>query len=136
MFVDEVGDHSLKSLNDRVNKHLSLTGVIVKQQYASQVLYPQFEKLKTKYFPSHCNENPVILHRTDIVAKRNAFKVLLDPVLEYQFNEDLLSLLSNLDYEVINVLIDKNKYVEKYKTYSNFWILLACRSKWTKIATN
>lgn len=128
MFVDEVGDHSLKSLNDPINKYLSLTGVILEHNYASKVLYPKFEELKRKFFISHCSTNPVIFHRTDIVNKRHVFNCLLNSSVQQEFDDDLLALLHDLEYEVINVLIDKGRYKEKYSawTYDTYHYCMRC----------
>ena len=65
MYVDECGNPDLKSSDNPIHRFLSLTGVIISLDYVREVLNPQIESLKTKYFGSH-PDDPVILHRRTI----------------------------------------------------------------------
>lgn len=114
MYVDETGDHSLRSIKDSFNKYLSLTGIIIKADNAVNHLYPSFESLKQKYFPHHCKDNPVVFHRTDIVARRGPFACLQDEEIRQQFDLDLLLSMMEAEFEIVTVLIDKDKFNRKY----------------------
>lgn len=69
-------------------------------------VFPAVEAIKTRYFASHPDE-PLILHRKELVNKRYPFHQLRDPEIEQRFNEELLALLRELDYTVITTVIDK-----------------------------
>jgi hypothetical protein len=117
MYVDEVGDFSLKSINHPVNKYLSLTAVVAEVSYVSHTVQPMLDDLKYAYFPSHSATTPVILHRKEMITADGYFECLKDPLVLNAFNQDLLYVLSTLCYKVINVLIDKKEYNEKYKVW-------------------
>ncbi len=113
LYIDEVGNHDLTHTDNPNERFLSLTGVIVESQYCKDELIPSMEQLKRHFF---CKDPdvPIIFHRKDIVNKRNPFQALRDPEIEAEFNQALLSLLSNWTYKVITVVIDKYAHKEKY----------------------
>ena len=116
MYIDEVGNSDLGASDSPNHRYLSLTGVIFDLIYVQEVVFPEVENLKKRYFNSHPDE-PVILHRKEIVNKRPPFDNLLDPTVEEAFNADILSLLANLEYTVISVLIDKLEHKNRYQTW-------------------
>ena len=116
MYIDEVGNSDLGASDNPNHRYLSLTGVNFDLIYVQEVVFPEVETLKKKYFNSHPDE-PVILHRKEIVNKRPPFDNLLDPIVEEAFNADILSLLANLEYTVISVLIDKLEHKNRYQTW-------------------
>jgi len=109
LYVDEVGNSGLGSFSEPNDCYLSLTGVILDLEYTSTTVFPTIEGLKRDYFESHPDE-PVILHRKELVNKKYPFHNLSDQVIEEAFNQRLLDLLQNLDYAVITVVIDKLAY--------------------------
>ncbi len=113
MYVDEVGHSTLKSLDHTDHRHLSLTGVIVGLDYAASTLSPAIEDLKRRYFGSHPDE-PLILHRKDIVNANPPFEALKDIGTKATFDRHLLGLLRDLDYVVISAVIDKVAHRDKY----------------------
>lgn len=116
LYVDEVGNPDLKSAEDPNHRFLSLTGVIFELDYVAKVLHPQVEQLKEEYFGSH-PDNPIILHRKEIVNKRYPFHALRDPRTEKRFNSDLLKLLQNWEYTAITVVIDKKEHRDLYASW-------------------
>jgi hypothetical protein len=116
MYVDEVGNSDLNASADPNHRYLSLTGVIFDLDYVSSVVFPAVEGLKRRYFASH-PDDPVILHRKELVNKKPPFSALNDPAIEQTFNRDLLTLLSELDYTVITVVIDKLEHQRRYTTW-------------------
>ena len=85
-------------------------GFYSKQQVAD------FEKFKNYFFHSHPDE-PIILHRSEIIHCEGAFKVLKDDKYKDKFNTHLLKKLEEWDYKVISVLIDKKEHIETYKVW-------------------
>ena len=116
MYVDEVGNPDLDSSIDPNHRFLCLAGVIFDLDYVMRVLSPDIENLKTKYFGSH-PDDPVILHRKELLYSKPPFSSLKDPELKERFNKELLAKLRIWDYNVIVVIIDKREHAEKYSTW-------------------
>jgi hypothetical protein len=116
MYIDEVGNSDLSASADPNHRYLSLTGVIFDLNYVSSIVFPSVEDLKARYFHSHPDE-PVILHRKELVNKKPPFAVLQNPTIEDAFNRDLLRLLTELDYVVITAVIDKLEHSNRYRTW-------------------
>lgn len=116
MYVDEVGNADLKASADPNHRYLSLTGVVFSLDYVDRVVAPELEALKRRYFKAHVDE-PLILHRKELVNRKYPFQVLRDSRVEEAFNADLLSLLQRLRYKVITVVIDKLEHCRRYQSW-------------------
>jgi hypothetical protein len=116
MYIDEVGNTDLDSSDDPNHRFLSLTGVILDLDYVESTLHPQMEELKAKYFGSHPDE-PVILHRKEMLNARPPFQVLREPAIRQKFDHDLLNLMRAWDYTVITICLDKKKHKETYAVW-------------------
>lgn len=116
IYIDEVGNSDLNSSTDDNHRYLCLTGVIMELEYVADKVQPQLETLKTEYFGSHPDE-PIILHRKELVNKKPPFHALLDPELEQKFNEQFIALLKSWDFHVIGVVIDKQEHNQHYSTW-------------------
>ena len=117
LYVDEVGNSDLGSSNNENHRFLSLTGVAINLEYVMNTIYPELESLKTKFFNSHPDE-PIILHRKELVRKKPPFSSLQIPEIENEFNSDLLSLLNKWTFTIFTVIIDKK---EHNVNYNNTW---------------
>ena len=100
------------------HRYLSLTGVIIELGYVATTVFPNVEQLKTKYFGAHPDE-PIVLHRKELVNHKPPFEALRDPATEAAFNGELLGLLGNLDYVVITAVIDKLAHLQKYTVWQH-----------------
>jgi hypothetical protein len=116
IYIDEVGNPDLDSSDNPNHRFLSLTGVILELGYVQNVLHPQMEELKKKYFSYHPDE-PVIFHRKEMVNAEYSFKTLKDNSIKNQFDSELLFLLSKWEYTVISVCLDKKMHKETYTTW-------------------
>lgn len=116
MYVDEVGNPDLKNSGNANHRFLSLTGVIVDLPHIQQNVHPEMEKLKQRYFVSHPDE-PIILHRKELVNAAHPFQALRNPETKDAFNRDLLALLTAWHYRVITVCLDKKRHNETYTTW-------------------
>jgi len=116
MYVDECGNPDLESSDNPIHRFLSLTGVIISLDYVREVLNPQIESLKTKYFGSH-PDDPVILHRKELLNAKYPFEVLRDKKIRMQFDVELLELLENWEYTVVTVCLDKKAHKEAYTVW-------------------
>lgn len=115
-YIDEVGNPDLGASEDPNHRYLSLTGVIVSLDYVRVTLSPELEALKARHFGCHPDE-PVTLHRKELVNKRPPFEALREQQRERAFNEDLLDRLSTWDYTVQTVILDKLEYRARYRTW-------------------
>lgn len=114
LYIDESGDHTHSSEDKPEKRYLGLTGVIIETEYYRTTMHSQFERLKQKHFP-HSPDQPVILHRKELIEKRGAFWRLRDTKNKESFNNDLLELLRDSDYTLITVVIDKIAHVQRYE---------------------
>jgi hypothetical protein len=116
MYVDEVGNSDMGASNDPNHRYLSLSGVIFELQYVQTAVFPQIEGIKQHYFNSH-PDDPIILHRKEMVNKTPPFDALRDAAVESAFNRDLLNLLTNLDFVALTVVIDKLEHQQRYQVW-------------------
>lgn len=119
MYIDEVGNHDLKPAYRHANdQYLSLTGLIMSLDDARDVLAPRLDDLKRRYFDSH-PDNPVILHRREIVRRSPPFHALKDDVTRQAFGQELLRLVEDLPFSVVTVVIDKAAHLARYRAWSD-----------------
>ena len=116
LYVDEVGNSDLGASQNPNHRYLSLTGVIFELEYVRTTVFPTVEDLKKRYFNSH-PDDPLILHRKELVNKKPPFTALHDPQIEAGFNQELLQLLTDFDYAVITVVIDKLEHQRRYQVW-------------------
>jgi len=116
LYVDEVGNPDMGASQDPNHRYLSLTGVILELGYVDQVVHPRLEALKRSFFRSHVDE-PVILHRKELVNRKPPFDALRDAALETEFNTELLRLMRELDYTVITAVLDKLEHQQRYTAW-------------------
>ncbi len=116
IYIDEVGNPDLESSEDPNHRFLSLTGVILDLDYVQQVVHPQMEVLKGKYFSYHPDE-PVVFHRSEMVNALPPFQALKDPEVRRNFDDELLRLLDAWEYSVTSVCLDKKKHKETYTVW-------------------
>lgn len=116
MYVDEVGNADLRSSDDPNHRFLSLTGVVIKLGHVESAVHPQLEDLKSRFFGSH-PDDPVILHRKELVNRRGPFAGLRDPAVNAAFDTELLGFMRSWDYTVISVCLDKKAHKEKYTVW-------------------
>ncbi|MDI6815329.1 MAG: hypothetical protein QMC90_04540, partial [Dehalococcoidales bacterium] len=114
---DESGDHTYYKLEEPAKSYLGLTGVFIESEYYRITFQPEMERFKQKHFP-HSPDEPVILHRADIINRRVPFLRLRDTGKEQAFNEDFLQFISEQDYRIITVVIDKKTHLERYGEFA------------------
>jgi hypothetical protein len=57
-------------------------------------LHPEFDELKSLFFPHHHPDDPVIFHRKKIMNARRPFEVLNNQDTRKRFDEKLLRIIS------------------------------------------
>jgi len=114
MYVDESGDHTYaENVDHPTKRYLCLLGVIVEVEAYRTSFHPELEALKQAHFP-HSPDDPVVLHRKELVNRRGSFGKLRDQTNEQRFNEDLLNYLWKQSYRLIAVVIDKGAHINRY----------------------
>lgn len=116
IYIDEVGNPDLESSDNPNHRFFSLTGVIIGVEHVQQAVQPQMEALKQMYFGSHPDE-PVVLHRKEMLNARPPFQILQDPQVRRRFDDELLNLLAVWEYTVISVCLDKKRHKETYTVW-------------------
>lgn len=113
IYIDESGDHTESKADDFAKRYLALLGCIIETDYYRNVFQPSFEEFKRKHFKYDADE-PIILHRNEIINKKGIFKVLQDSQRKQTFNDDLLRLFSSSSFTIICVVIDKYAHNQRY----------------------
>lgn len=116
IYIDEVGNSDLGSSSNPNQRYLSLTGVLLELGYVDETFFQELEGLKRKYFHSH-PDDPIILHRKELLNKKPPFALLRDPQKEGAFNADLLQALHRWQFVAITVVIDKLQLTEQYSVW-------------------
>ena len=116
IYIDEVGNNDLGNSANENHCFLSLTGVVFNLDYVKSTLTPDMEALKSKFF-NHHPDDPIILHRKEIINRKFPFKALENPVIEAEFNREFLALLHKWEFKTITVIIDKMEHQKKYDTW-------------------
>lgn len=110
MYVDENGNYNLhEDLDQDSNRFLCLTGVVMRLE-THDVLTEQLDDLKLKFF----GDKSIALHRREIISAKPPFSSLKDPITRDEFNTQLLSIMKDLKYGVISIVIDKKTLVDRY----------------------
>jgi hypothetical protein len=105
LYIDESGDHVFNHLDHPVHRYLCLLGVWFKNpDYES--FHRNLEQFKHELFDPH-PDDPVILHREDILHRRGVFSSLRDPPRAQLFDERLLAMIEAANFRVVAVVIDK-----------------------------
>lgn len=112
LYVDESGDHVFKHLDQPGHRYLCVLGCFF-QQRAYRDFHRTLEDFKQRHIP-HSPDDPVILHRADIVNRRKCFWRLRDPAVGEAFDHDLLRLVADAKFRIVAVVIDKKAHEERY----------------------
>jgi hypothetical protein len=112
LYIDESGDHVFKQLDEPGHRCLCLLGCFFRRS-EYRLFQDSLERFKQQHIPRDPDE-PVILHREDIINRRNAFWRLRDPLAALSFDRDLLELIGNANFRIVAVVIDKRALRNRY----------------------
>lgn len=115
IYIDESGDHTYKNVSNLATRYLALTAVVVAKKHYDTTIHPALDALKRKHF-NYDPDNPVILHRSDIIKRRRWFGVLQDPARSQAWDVDILAFTQSLQAQVFTVVIDKQIHKQNYPT--------------------
>jgi hypothetical protein len=111
---DESGDHTDHALETPSRRYLALCGLIF-EVGACRHFQETFDRLKRVLFQTDPDE-PVVLHREDIVNRRGVFKGLQDEAKRADFDARLLALLRDTPFTGLVVVVDKKAHLERVKS--------------------
>ena len=114
LYIDESGHHKIQLASTIPERYLSLCGVVIRQDIYTQEVIPRVEAIRSLFYTDH--DFKPALHLADIIAKKRNFAKLWDPLIEKKFNEMLLELYGEVDFQIICVVIDKTKHYNQYVT--------------------
>lgn len=102
VYVDESGDHSLKSIDDNYPVFVLAFCVFHKRHYSEQVV-PALEKFKFNYF----GHDQVILHEHEIRKEKGIFNIFRSREQRVRFLSELTSIIERSNFILISCIIDK-----------------------------
>lgn len=112
LYLDESGDHVFRDVAEPAHRYLCLLGCWFRNPDYLK-FHEALEELKSRLLPHH-PDDPVVLHREDILNARKAFKLLRDPVARKEWDESLLGIISAAEFRVVAVVIDKMALRKSY----------------------
>lgn len=114
LYIDESGHHRYKISPAIKERYLGLTGIIVEQSVYAEEVVPRIEKIR-KLFYSDPDFKPA-LHLEDIMSGKKEFINIRNPDVKKVFDEQLISLYTDVEYKIITVVIDKTAHFTRYVT--------------------
>ena len=105
LYLDESGDHVFREVIEPAHRFLCLLGCWFQNPDYLE-FHEALEALKSRLLPHH-PDDPVILHREDMLNARKAFKTLRDPAVRAEWDTELMALIANAEFRVVAVVIDK-----------------------------
>ena len=114
LYIDESGDHVFRHLEKESHRYLCLLGCWFRT-HEYRAFHVALEDFKQRHIP-HNPDEPLILHREDIINRRGRFWRLRDPQRAKAFDDELLDLIARTNFKVVAVVIDKKGLREQYPT--------------------
>lgn len=112
LYLDESGDHVYRETTEIAHRFLCLLGCWF-QNPDYLIFHELLENFKEHHFHHH-PDNPVILHREEIINARRVFKILQDDKKRAEFDADLLYIIQSAEFKVVAVVVDKSSLRAAY----------------------
>jgi hypothetical protein len=110
--MDESGDHVYRNTQEVAHRFLCLLGCWFRNP-AYLNFHEALDSLKSQFLPHH-PDDPVVLHREDMVNARREFTALRDPAVRQEWDAGLLETIAGADFRIVAVVIDKQALHEGY----------------------
>ncbi|QAU24354.1 DUF3800 domain-containing protein [Dyella sp. M7H15-1] len=114
VFIDESGDHGLKSIDASYPVFVLCAALFSKKDYVDAIC-PALNALKMEFW----GHDEVILHEHDIRKPKNQFAFLQDAQNRAAFQEKLSAILEQSPFKLIFSIINKEEYVHHYQVPRN-----------------
>lgn len=112
LYLDESGDHVFREVAESAHRFLCLLGCWFRNPDYLR-FHDALEELKSQLLPHH-PDDPVVLHREDMINARKAFKVLRDHAVRDAWDRRLLTLIAEAEFRCVAVVIDKDALRRSY----------------------
>lgn len=125
LYFDETGNGDLDATDKSPNeRYLSLTGVVIRQDYHDRYTTRRLNRLKREIFKNEA----IVLHRRDIMRKEGAFSALRNDQLRKEFDARFAAMIAEIPARAFTVSIDKKEHRERYKVwhFSPYHYVLTC----------
>ena len=110
VYIDESGDHGLKNIDLNYPIFVITFCCFNISEYVNLAV-PALQRFKFKYF----GHDQIILHETDLRKNKEPFQFLrTNKKLRESFLSDLSTIIENIPFKIIPVVIDKSKLKTKY----------------------
>jgi len=113
LYIDESGDHTYKQVNTVAHQYLALLGVWFELGDDYTEFASDLERFKQRLFGQR-PDNPVILHRSDIINRKGAFGILRDAEIRERFDSGLLEVIRRARFKMVVVVLDKQRHLMQY----------------------
>ncbi len=111
LYIDESGDHNYSESSEIRKRYLCLVGIILPKEAVT----PLQEKIRTLQNLVGDDYDDPSFHGNDIKSGRGIFAVLrADGKIRNQWNDIVFSILSEIDFRICSVTIDKRAHKERY----------------------
>lgn len=105
LYFDESGVHSFVRLESPHDRYLALCGVVF-EDAAYRTFQDGWEKMKRAFFKGDPDE-PIILHRKEIMGRSGIFSVLEDDTRRAEFDAAFLEIVGATPFVGLIVVVDK-----------------------------
>jgi hypothetical protein len=112
LYFDESGVHSYNKLQTVHERHLALCGVIFEKTEYEQFQL-KWEELKRRFFHGDSDE-PIILHRKEIMSRNGIFSPLEDEATRAAFDNEFLRVVEQTPFTSLIVVINKASHQNNY----------------------
>ena len=117
LYFDESGTHCSTRVETVHERYLALCGVIF-EDGDYQAFQSEWERMKRSFFGGDPDE-PVILHRKELMGKSGLFSVLEDEVKHRKFDAEFLRIVGAARFTSLITVIDKAGHKRQYAAPMN-----------------
>lgn len=114
VYVDESGDHGLKTIDSNYPVFVLTFCIFKKSDYLQQTA-----RLLQQFKFRHFGHDQVILHETDIRKDRGDFSFLKTETLKSAFLNELTEIIKQARFTLISTVINKEAYQKRYHEPDN-----------------
>ncbi|MBM3887844.1 MAG: DUF3800 domain-containing protein [Verrucomicrobia bacterium] len=112
LYFDESGVHSYQSLDSVHRRYLALCGVVFEDEEYRR-FQERWEAMKRSFFRGDPDE-PIVLHRKELMARSGIFGVLEDEAKRAEFDAAFLEIVRATPFVGLIVVIDKASHLGQY----------------------
>ncbi len=114
VYVDESGDHGLKTIDPNYPVFVLAFCVFQKQNFIEQIV-PAIQGFKLKHF----GHDQIILHETYIRKDRGDFSILKSNAAKDEFMAELSGIIEAAPFTFVSSVIKKEQYRRRYHEPDN-----------------